>query len=588
MRRILLIEDDRGMAHGLRYNLETEGYAVVHAADGRVGIEKARKDHFDLILLDLMLPHRSGFEVLRELRGEGDRTPIILMSARDAEDDRVEGLRLGADDFVGKPFGLGELLARIRARTRTARKVAVLDSALHAAARNEKLSDALASLVDRALGLIGAERGLVIMRRRDGSLHTRVARAEGGVALADTPRFSTTIVQKVFDSGATEAMLDSDDRAAWNGKNDDGSPGSIVDMRLRQVVCAPLRSGDRTFGVLYADSRLSALGFGREDLELVETLAAQSAALIERAKLKRAQRERRRMEAELTEAKLVQQAMLPARPVSNSKLEIAGFNRPCEEAGGDYYDYIKLGENRVALVIGDVAGHGVGSALFMAAARSLLRTFLPILGDAGAVLGEVNRALARDMPAGSFMSLFLGDLDLTNGQLRYASAGHAPGIVYRADERRFDELKPTGPALGIIDNATYEVCKVVPPLRGQDAVLLYTDGATEAVRDGSMGNGGGKNGVAKGGPGRELFGLERLKDLFAELHCVRAPQIVGRLAAAVTEYSGGRLDDDISFLVVKATAAYGANSSSSTGSSTSNSTSNSVGSSKSSRTGRYA
>ena len=118
------------MAHGLRYNLESEGYAVVHAADGRAGLVAARASTFDLILLDLMLPHRSGFEVLGDLRRGGDRTPVILMSARDAEDDRIEGLRLGADDFIGKPFGLGELLARIRARTRTARKVAVLERAL--------------------------------------------------------------------------------------------------------------------------------------------------------------------------------------------------------------------------------------------------------------------------------------------------------------------------------------------------------------------------------------------------------------------------------------------------------------------------
>ena len=224
-------------------------------------------------------------------------------------------------------------------------------------------------------------------------------------------------------------------------------------------------------------------------------------------------REKRRMEAELTEAKDLQQSMLPRVPVRAARLEIAGFNRPCEEAGGDYFDYIHLGNERIALVIGDVAGHGVGSALFMTAARSLLRTFLgaygrsaaairvgsvPCVSDVGDVLGEVNRALVRDMPAGAFMSLFLGELDLRTGGLRYASAGHTPGIVYRAAADEFDELKPTGPALGVVDNARYEVCTVVPPLQGQDAVLLYTDGATEAM-----------------GENREMFGVERLKTALA-------------------------------------------------------------------------
>ena len=556
MRRILLVEDDRGMAHGLRYNLETEGYAVVHAADGRSGIECARASSFDLILLDLMLPHRSGFDVLRDLRADGDRTPVILMSARDAEDDRIEGLALGADDFIAKPFGLGELLARIRARTRTARKVAVLDSALNAAAGSQDLGEALASLVDKALGLIGAERGLVIVQHDDGALETHLARGRrsegrrskgcGGEPLPLDARFSTTIVQRVLESGRTEAMLDADDSTPWGG-------GSIVDLRLRQAVCTPLRVGQRITGVLYADSRISAQGFGREDLELIETLAAQCAALIDRARLRRASREQRRMEAELTDAKHLQQSMLPDVPVHAARLEIAGFNRPCEEAGGDYFDYIHLGEERVALVIGDVAGHGVGAALFMAAARSLLRTFLlgiagrssgadragsclPCVSDVGDVLGEVNRALIRDMPAGAFMSLVLGELDLRTGGLRYASAGHTPGIVYRAATGDFDELLPTGPALGVVEHARYEVCTVVPPLQCQDAVLLYTDGATEAM-----------------GEDREMFGVERLKTALARVHGDRAPGIVDSLTQEITEHSAGRLADDVSFLVVKAT-----------------------------------
>jgi len=556
MRRILLIEDDRGMAHGLRYNLEAEGYDVVQVEDGETGLDRARSARFDLILLDLTLPGRGGFEVLRELRSSGDRTPIILMSARDAEEDRIEGLRLGADDFVGKPFGLGELLARIRARTRTARKVAVLDSAVNvvagamrAAGRNESLEHALGSLVDNALGLIGAERGLVILQDEQGSLHTRVARGRGGTSLPRESRFSTTIVRRVIDSGRTEAMLDAEDREQFLGDSNGG--GSLVDLRLRQAVCTPLRSGESILGVLYADSRLSAQGFGREDLELIETLATQSGVLLERARLQGVQREQQRMAAELSEAKHLQQAMLPDAPVRSARLEIAGFNRPCEEAGGDYFDYIHLGDDRVAIVIGDVAGHGVGSALFMAAARSLLRTYLTLLGDAGlrriddvgSVLVEVNRALVRDMPPGSFMSLFLGDLNLSSGALRYASAGHAPGIVYRAarcisegtSEGTYEELEPTGPALGVVDEAAYEVCTVVPPLSGEDAVLLYTDGATEAM-----------------GEGRELFGLERLKREFGRVHGERAPRIVDHLTEVITAYAGGHLDDDISFLVVKA------------------------------------
>ena len=129
MSRILLVEDDPGMARGLRYNLETEGYDVVVASDGEQGLKQARAGGFDLLLLDVMLPKRSGFEVLKRLRADGNETPVIVLTARGAEPDKIEGLSLGADDYVTKPFSLGELLARIGARLRRAQPVVTVDLA---------------------------------------------------------------------------------------------------------------------------------------------------------------------------------------------------------------------------------------------------------------------------------------------------------------------------------------------------------------------------------------------------------------------------------------------------------------------------
>ncbi len=118
MSRILLVEDDPGMARGLGYNLKADGYDVVHAADGADGLKQARAGAFDLILLDVMLPQLSGFDVLRQLRADGNESPVILLTARGEELDKIAGLKLGADDYVTKPFSLGELLARIGARLR--------------------------------------------------------------------------------------------------------------------------------------------------------------------------------------------------------------------------------------------------------------------------------------------------------------------------------------------------------------------------------------------------------------------------------------------------------------------------------------
>jgi DNA-binding response OmpR family regulator len=114
MPTILLVEDELTFAETLRYNLEREGYTVLTADDGVAGLELARRQQPNLIVLDIMLPRLDGFSICRILRQESD-IPIIMLTARYDEVDRIAGLELGADDYIGKPFSLGEFLARVRA-----------------------------------------------------------------------------------------------------------------------------------------------------------------------------------------------------------------------------------------------------------------------------------------------------------------------------------------------------------------------------------------------------------------------------------------------------------------------------------------
>jgi two-component system response regulator RegX3 len=119
--KILLIEDERGIAEALEYQLEREGYQFEHAADGRDGLTRFQVSGADLILLDLMLPGMSGEEVCKELR-RTSQVPVIMLTAKDTEIDKVLGLEIGADDYITKPFSTRELLARIRALLRRASK----------------------------------------------------------------------------------------------------------------------------------------------------------------------------------------------------------------------------------------------------------------------------------------------------------------------------------------------------------------------------------------------------------------------------------------------------------------------------------
>ncbi|UCG85365.1 MAG: response regulator transcription factor [Gemmatimonadota bacterium] len=120
MTRVLIVEDDPAILRGLKDNLEAESYEVLTAPDGQTGYRLIREQKPELVILDLMLPRMSGYEVCRRVRADGDMTPILMLTARGEEADRVLGLDLGADDYVTKPFSVRELLARVRAIVRRA------------------------------------------------------------------------------------------------------------------------------------------------------------------------------------------------------------------------------------------------------------------------------------------------------------------------------------------------------------------------------------------------------------------------------------------------------------------------------------
>ncbi len=175
-RRVLVVEDDPSIALGLRINLETDGYEVLSAEDGETGLTLARTAQPDLVILDVMLPKLNGFQVLQTVRREGLTMPIIVLSARTGEMDKVTGLELGAEDYVAKPFGLAELLARVRAALRRGPRPpeavhrtvytfgeARVDAAARTATRNGAPVDITATEFDLLLCLIEA-RGAALSR----------------------------------------------------------------------------------------------------------------------------------------------------------------------------------------------------------------------------------------------------------------------------------------------------------------------------------------------------------------------------------------------------------------------------------------
>jgi two-component system, OmpR family, alkaline phosphatase synthesis response regulator PhoP len=172
MTRVLLVEDNADLAYGLRNNLEIEGYDVDIAADGVEGLTRIRATRPDLVVLDLMLPRMDGFRVLRTVREEQRTMPVLVLTARAEEADKVRGLKLGADDYLTKPFGLLELLARVEALLRRAGATATrperigdieLDRATHTVTRAGRPVDLTPKEFDLLLAL--AERNGAVATR---------------------------------------------------------------------------------------------------------------------------------------------------------------------------------------------------------------------------------------------------------------------------------------------------------------------------------------------------------------------------------------------------------------------------------------
>jgi sigma-B regulation protein RsbU (phosphoserine phosphatase) len=250
--------------------------------------------------------------------------------------------------------------------------------------------------------------------------------------------------------------------------------------------------------------------------------------------------ERERMKASLELASYIQKQLLPEKAPDMEGFDVAGRSITCDESGGDYYDFVDLAHGGLGLALGDVAGHGVGAALLMATARGILRSHARSVQGAADLLAHVNRDLAANTAPELFMTLFCAELQPDSRSLRWASGGHDPALLYRADTGEFDELGNTGVPVGVVQNAEYEEAGPVQ-LEAGDTLFVGTDGIWEARN-------------AQG----ELYGKDRLKEVLETHADETAEAIVDAIFRSVAEFRGNApTTDDITAVVCKAGPARG-------------------------------
>jgi len=233
-------------------------------------------------------------------------------------------------------------------------------------------------------------------------------------------------------------------------------------------------------------------------------------------------------------ARSIQQGLLPKVPPQIDGFDIAGWNRPADETGGDYFDWQQLADGRVVVTVADVTGHGIGSALGMAASRAYARAGLAIEPNLCEFLGRLNRLLHQDLPAGKFVTMATGVVSPGQATLPLISAGHGPLLVYSSQEDQFRSYEAQGPPLGIFPNFTYR-CQHMLSLAPADILVLVTDGFIEWANADD-----------------EDFGQNRLEEVIRANRDMPSAKIISELYSAVVKFAGSTPQlDDLTALVVK-------------------------------------
>lgn len=276
--------------------------------------------------------------------------------------------------------------------------------------------------------------------------------------------------------------------------------------------------------------------FTAYDERLAEALGAQIAVAMQRAQLMEHYVQKKQWEHGMELAREIQESLWPKTPPRLAGYDIAGWSRPADATGGDCYDFWPLSDDRLAIILADASGHGIGPCLMIAETRALLRSLSGYIEAPEALLARVNERLYADLTEGRFVTALYGKLDARRHTFEYASAGQAPLYWYRARQQRVESTGCTGVPLAVIEPTDFERAAPVELAPG-DVGLFLTDGFCEAH--------------SQRGP---MFGEERLMATIVQNAHRPAREIIGALAETVHDFLGGvSAPDDLTAVVLKRT-----------------------------------
>jgi sigma-B regulation protein RsbU (phosphoserine phosphatase) len=387
------------------------------------------------------------------------------------------------------------------------------------------LDNLLKMVVDYSMELLNAERAtLFLYDSGHEELYTLIAEGVKGFRMSVNVGFAGLAARKLKVVNIPDAYADD----CFFRKVD-----AKTGYRTRSILSCPLTDyNGKLVGVLQILNKRKKT-FDDSDIELAEALSAQAGVALQRARLMEEYLEKQRMDNAMKVAREIQQKLLPSQSPPLEGFDIACWNRPCDDTGGDFCDFINLDKKRLMLSIGDASGHGIGPALVSCTARAMIRALWIDNCDIEEVTRKVNRLMEADLPDNRFITAFLGVLSSETGQLHYCSAGQAPMLWLHADSCNIDILEANTFPMGILpDMGNIETPKAL--MQKGDVFALLTDGFYEWAK-----------------ADKEQFGVKRVVEVIIANRQKNATDILKAIRTAVEEFADTKQSDDLTAIIMK-------------------------------------
>ena len=379
--------------------------------------------------------------------------------------------------------------------------------------------------------LVPFQRACILLLDASGAPVLRAARFKNESSNLELA-LSQTMVQNVIHERASLLVRDAQSDTRFQAQE------SVILGKIRSALVAPLFDNTQVIGVLYADTSEVTVAYEKDHLRHLALLANILAVKITNSRLLEVQREKERMQQEMETAEKIQRTMLVAKPEAPAGYELDVRLEPCTEVGGDLYDVLQLPNGRMALVLGDVVGHGVGAAMLMANALAGVRALAEVCEDPVDLVTRLHELMCRSTDSTSYVTMFVGILDATQHHMIYVNAGHEAPVIMKPGEPTV-HLASTGPPVGLIPGMTFESGSADIPAGAMFSA--WSDGIPEAH-------------VARDDESDPVFFSDKqsMESLLEELWKRPVGEITAEIFSRVNVFLEGRdAPDDRTFLLLR-------------------------------------